>query len=76
VDENRLKPGEKTDWRVEPDVVAREAKLSHSPLPRPWTWKAESMPMRMTVPTDAGSLELVPYGSANLRVSMFGVKGD
>ena len=76
MDENTLRPNLKTDWRLNPSAVAAEAKLVWRTMPGKWCWTPDRMPVRMIVPTDSGKIELVPYGSANLRLSMFPVTVD
>lgn len=61
---------------VEAAVVPAEAKLVWRTMPGKWCWTPDRMPVRMIVPTDSGKIELVPYGSANLRLSMFPVTVD
>ncbi len=73
LDENTVKPGEKTDWKIDPDCVAADAVLHRGTMPGKWAWSADAAPLRMEVPSDAGPLDLIPYGFTRLRVSMFSV---
>lgn len=53
------------------DAVAR-TKVTRTALPSKWRWKASESPVRLTVPTaDGTDLELVPYGCAKMRISLF-----
>lgn len=73
VDENKLVPGEKMSWHVNPAAVEKGAALTRRPMPGVWSWSPMAMPVSVTVPTTEGPLELIPYGSTCLRVSMFDV---
>lgn len=76
VDENTLKPGVKTDMRLDPVEVAKTAKLERHPMPARWRWEPDQMPVTVSVPSDSGGLRLVPYGSTCLRISMFECDGE
>ena len=71
-DENTPAPGAQTDgWRLDSAHALDGARLERSPMPEKWDWPFAS-PVRLTVRDAAGApLELVPYGCAKLRVSMF-----
>ena len=73
MDENRLRPGVPADYALDPKAVAEGARLWRRPMPKKWTWLPEAMPVSITVPASNGTLDLVPYGSTCLRVSMFNV---
>ncbi len=52
------------------------AKVIRHPMPPVWTWPAAA-PVRVRVRTAAGeSLELLPYGRAKLRTSMFACREE
>ena len=71
-DENTPAPGAQTDgWRIDSSRVLDGARLVRSPMPQTWNWPLAS-PVRLTIRDANGApLELVPYGCAKLRVSMF-----
>ena len=70
-DENTPKPGVRTDWRLDSSRVLAGAKVIRESMPAKWDWPLAS-PLRLKVAaTDGLPLELVPYGCAKLRVSMF-----
>ena len=71
-DENTPAPGAQTDdWRIDSSRVLDGAFLVRSPMPQTWNWPLAS-PVRLTIRDSNGApLELVPYGCAKLRVSMF-----
>ena len=70
-DENTPKPGVRTDWRLDSSRVLADAKVVREAMPAKWDWPLAS-PLRLKVAAADGSpIELVPYGCAKLRVSMF-----
>ncbi len=71
-DENTPAPGAQTDgWRIDSSRVLDGALLVRSPMPQTWNWPLAS-PVQLTIRDSNGApLELVPYGCAKLRVSMF-----
>ena len=71
-DENTPAPGAQTDgWRIDSSRVLDGARLVRSPMPQKWDWPLAS-PVRLSIRDANGApLELVPYGCAKLRVSMF-----
>ena len=71
-DENTPAPGAQTDgWRIDSSRVLDGALLVRSPMPQTWNWPLAS-PVQLTIHDSNGApLELVPYGCAKLRVSMF-----
>ena len=72
-DENNPAPGARLDWSLDPSHVLDGAKVVRSQMPEKWNWPRES-PVRLTVQAaDGAPLELVPYGCAKLRLSMFPV---
>ncbi|HRT28159.1 MAG TPA: glycoside hydrolase family 127 protein [Kiritimatiellia bacterium] len=72
-DENTVRPDEQIEWTLDPAAVRASAQLKRRPMPSPWRWTPEAMPVSVTVPAETGPIELVPYGSTRLRVSMFNV---
>ena len=71
IDENTPQPGQRTDWRLDSWRVLDGAKVLRDAMPRFWDWPLAS-PLRIRAKAADGSpLELVPYGCAKLRVSMF-----
>ncbi|MCR5752091.1 MAG: glycoside hydrolase family 127 protein [Kiritimatiellae bacterium] len=72
-DENTPASGARTDWRLVPSRVLDGAKVVRSPMPAKWDWPRSS-PLTLKVKAADGSpLDLVPYGCAKLRISMFPV---
>ena len=71
-DENTPVSGERTEgWRLDSAHTLDGARLVRDPMPQKWNWPLAS-PVRLTVRDAEGApLELVPYGCAKLRVSMF-----
>ena len=70
-DENTPAPGARTDWRLDSSRVLDGAEVVRKPMPAKWDWPLDA-PLRLAVSDSEGSqLELVPYGCAKLRVSMF-----
>jgi hypothetical protein len=70
-DENTPAPGARTDWKLDAASAAASAKVVREPMPAKWDWPLAS-PLRIeTKAADGSSLELVPYGCAKLRISMF-----
>ena len=70
-DENTPMPGQRTDWRLDSSRVLADAKVVREAMPAKWDWPLAS-PLRLKVAAADGSpIELVPYGCAKLRVSMF-----
>ena len=70
-DENEPAPGARTDWRLDPTRAAADAQIIRTPMPARWNWPFAA-PLRLkTKAADGSPLELVPYGCAKLRISMF-----
>ena len=70
-DENTPVPGQRTNWRLDSSHVLTGAVVERDAMPSFWNWPLAS-PLRLRVRSSDGSpLELVPYGCAKLRVSMF-----
>ena len=71
-DENTPAPGAQTGgWKIDSAHALDGARLVRDPMPEKWNWPLAS-PVRLTVrDADGAPLELVPYGCAKLRVSMF-----
>ena len=71
-DENTPAAGAQTEgWRIDSAHALDGARLERSPMPEKWDWPSAS-PVRLTIRDAAGApLELIPYGCAKLRVSMF-----
>ena len=71
-DENTPMPGARTDgWRLDASRVLADVAVVREALPEKWDWPLAA-PLRLKVKDSSGEpLELVPYGCAKLRVSMF-----
>ena len=71
IDENTPQPGQRTDWRLDSSHVLDGATVERDAMPAFWAWPLAS-PLRLKVNASDGSpLNLVPYGCAKLRISMF-----
>ena len=71
IDENTPQPGQRTDWRLDSSRVLDGATVERDAMPSFWNWPLAS-PLRIHVKAADGSpLDLVPYGCARLRISMF-----
>ena len=70
-DENTPAPGARTDWRLDPTRVAADAQVVRTPMPAKWDWPLAAPVKLKTKSSDGSPLELVPYGCAKLRISMF-----
>ena len=69
--DNEAEPGARTDWRLDSSSVLAGAQVVRRPMPAKWDWPLDA-PMRLGVKSSDGEkLELVPYGCAKLRISMF-----
>ena len=61
----------RTDWRLDSARVLAEAQVVRTPMPANWNWPLAA-PVKLKVKASDGTpLELVPYGCAKLRISMF-----
>ena len=70
-DENTPVPGTRTDWRLDSSRVLADVKVVRKPMPAKWDWPLAA-PLQLNVRSAEGQpLELVPYGCAKLRISMF-----
>ena len=71
-DENTPESGAQTDgWKLDSAHALDGACIVRDPMPKKWNWPLAS-PVRLTVrDADGTPLELIPYGCAKLRVSMF-----
>ena len=70
-DENTPLPEAKTDWKVDSSKILDGCKVVRGPMPEFWGWQADA-PLKLSVTAEGGQpLELVPYGCAKLRISMF-----
>jgi len=70
-DENTPKPGARTEWRLDSSHILADAQVVREAMPAKWDWPLVA-PLRLNVKSvDGESLELVPYGCAKLRISMF-----
>ena len=70
-DENTPAPGARTDWRLDPTRAAADAQVVRTPMPAKWDWPLAA-PVRLKAKaSDGTTLELIPYGCAKLRISMF-----
>ena len=71
IDENTPQPGQRIDWRLDSSRVLDGATVERDAMPSFWNWPLAS-PLRIRVKAADGSpLDLVPYGCARLRISMF-----
>jgi hypothetical protein len=71
IDENTPQPGQRIDWRLDSSRVLDGATVERDAMPSFWDWPLAS-PVRLTIQdADGNPLELIPYGCAKLRVSMF-----
>jgi hypothetical protein len=71
IDENTPVPDQRIDWRLDSSRVLDGAEVVRDAMPRHWGWPLAS-PLRLRARAADGSpLELVPYGCAKLRISMF-----
>ena len=71
IDENTPQPGQRIDWRLDSSRVLDGATVERDAMPSFWNWPLAS-PLRIRVKAADGSpLDLVPYGCAKLRISMF-----
>ena len=71
IDENTPVPGQRTNWRLDSWRVLDGAEVVRGAMPSFWDWPLAA-PVRIRAKTANGSpLELVPYGCAKLRISMF-----
>ncbi len=71
IDENTPQPGQRIDWRFDSSRVLDGATVERDAMPSFWNWPLAS-PLRIRVKAADGSpLDLVPYGCAKLRISMF-----
>ena len=61
----------RTDWQLDATRAAADAQVVRTPMPAKWDWPLAA-PMKLkTKASDGTPLELVPYGCAKLRISMF-----
>ena len=52
--------------------AASRISVRRAPLRTDWNWKSDTTPLRLTVPDSKGGVvELVPYGCAKMRISLF-----
>ena len=70
-DENTPVAGSRTDWRLDSARAAADAKVVRTPMPAKWDWPLDAPVKLKTKAADGSPLELVPYGCAKLRISMF-----
>ncbi len=70
-DENTPAPGARTDWRLDSRQVLKDVKIIRTPMPANWDWPLNAPVRVQTKAADGSPLELVPYGCAKLRISMF-----
>ncbi len=71
IDENTPQPGQRTDWKLDSSRVLDGATVERDAMPSFWNWPLAA-PLRLRVQASDGSpLDLVPYGCAKLRISMF-----
>ena len=64
-------PGARTDWRLDPTRAAADAQVVRTSMPAKWNWPLAAPVKLKTKASDGSPLELVPYGCARLRISMF-----
>jgi hypothetical protein len=70
-DENTPVPGARTDWQLDAMHAAADAQIVRTPMPAKWDWPLDAPFKLKTKAADGSPLELVPYGCAKLRISMF-----
>lgn len=71
LDENTPAPGARADWTVDSSTVVRDVAVVRTAMPARWDWPLDAPLKLRTRAADGALLELVPYGCAKLRVSMF-----
>ena len=70
---NIIRHGTETAYALDPETVLATAALARREMPARWSWETAAAPVVLSVDTDRGRRDLVPYGAAPLRVSMFNV---
>ena len=61
----------RTDWRLDSAHVLADTQVVRTPMPAKWDWPLDAPFKLKTKAADGSPLELVPYGCARLRISMF-----
>lgn len=70
-DENTAAEGARKEWKLDSSQSAAAIEVARVPMPAKWDWPLDAPLKLRTKAADGAALELVPYGCAKLRISMF-----
>ena len=70
-DENTAVEGARKEWKLDSSQSAAAIEVARVPMPAKWDWPLDAPLKLRTKAADGAALELVPYGCARLRISMF-----